>query len=261
MSLRTSGLGRRWPARAVTAGAAALLLLTGCGGGDPDAERTSGDAITQTEAAVLADVLHRNLEQGGATFEVSAPFAEGALLTMSGSIDFTTETGTVESTTTYPGEVQPDESRVLYFSRDRVLVGGIPGLADAMSAAGRDGVQYLRSDLSPATRLADNIAAMLLNLRADASDDPDNLIASGTTWVGTIRIDNVLTDTFRTGAATVSVGVEDKLLHQYATTPLNNDFEVTITLTGHGEQVVAFPPEEQVADTADYPQVAAQFGY
>ncbi|MBA3524129.1 MAG: hypothetical protein H0T85_06175 [Geodermatophilaceae bacterium] len=240
---------------------AVLVLLTGCVDQETAANRASGSAITTAEAQVLADVLYRNLEKGGATVDVSAPISEGALLTMTGTVDFATETGTVETTTTYAAGDQPDESRVLYFSRDRLLVGGIPGLTDAMAAAGRDGVQYLRTDLTPAGRFVDNIASMLLNLRAEAADDPDNLIASGTTWLGTIRIDNVLTNTFRTGTATVSVGIQDKLLHQYVATPGNSDFEVTMTLTGHGTQEVGFPPEEQIADASAYPEVAAQFGY
>lgn len=237
------------------------MLLAGCADEGSINDRAPGSAITATEAAVLADVLHRNLEKGGATVVVSAPFAEGALLMMTGVVDFAAETGTVETTVTYPAEDQPRESRVLYFSRDRIDVGGIPGLTDALAADGRAGVQYLRSDLDPASRLVDNILAMLLNLRADAADDPDNLIASGTTWLGATRIDNVLTTTFRTGVATVSVGAEDHLLHQYAAPPLNGDFDVTITLTTHGRQKVTFPPEEQVADAADYPDVATTFGY
>lgn len=238
----------------------AAILLTGCTDDNPNANRPPGDEITVTEAQVLSEVLHRNVQKGGADVKVTAQYAEEALLTMTGSVDFTTRTGTLDTVTTYTNG-QPEEVRTLYFTADRVLVGNLPGLTEAMAAGGREGVQYLRSDLDQAGRLVDNIIGMLTRLAADQPDDPDNLIAAGYRWQGAGRIDSVLTNTFSSGTATISIGVEDRLLHQFAAPPLNSTFPVRITLTNHGEREIDFPPEDQIADTSAYPQIAAQFGF
>lgn len=239
---------------------AAGLLVTGCGGNDPNADRSAGDEITADEAQVLADVLHRNVEKGGADVTVTAQYAEEALLTMTGSIDFTTKTGTLDTTTVFETG-QPEEVRTIYFSSDRLVIGNVPGLTDAMSAAGREGVQYLRSDLNQQGRLVDNIVGMLIRLTADEADDPDNLLAAGYTWEGAGRIDSVLTNTFSHGAASISIGVEDDLLYQFTAPPPDNTFPVQITLGNHSPHEIAFPPEEQIADAAAYPEIAAQFGF
>lgn len=246
--------------------AAALLVgalaLTGCVEDDPNINRAPGDAITAEEAEILADLLYRDSEQGGADVTITAPYDEEALLTLTGSIDFTTGEGTLDANTTYTSG-QPDEARTVYFTRDRILVGNLPDFTAAMAAAGRPDAQYLRIDLDAGVRLIDNIVGMLQRLATDAPDDPDNLIAAGYTWQGAGRIDNVLISTFSPGtsASTISVGVEDKLLHQFVAPAPGADFPVTITLSDHGERAIELPPEEQVADASAYPEVAAQFGF
>lgn len=239
---------------------AGALLVAGCGEDDPNAGRSPGDDITAAEAQVLADVLYRNVEEGGADVTATAQYAEEALLTMTGSVDFTTKTGTLDTTTVF-ATGQPDEVRTIYFSTDRLVIGNVPGLTDAMSAAGRTGVQYLRSDLNQQGRLVDNIVGMIIRLTADQADDPDNLLAAGYTWEGPGRIDSVDTNTFRNGTASISVGVEDELLYQFTAPPPDNTFPVQITLANHGPREIAFPPEEQIADASAYPEIAAQFGF
>lgn len=239
---------------------ATALLLTGCGQDDPNANRDPGDKITAAEAQVLAEVLYRNVEEGGADVTITAQYAEEALLTMSGSVDFATRSGTLDTVTTFSNG-QPEEVRTIYFTADRLVVGNLPGLTAAMATAGRDGVQYLRDDLDQQGRLVDNIVGMLVRLAADQADDPDNLIAAGYTWEGAGRIDSVLTNTFSHGQTSISVGVEDELMYQFTAPPQGNTFPVRITLRNHGPQEVAFPPEEQIADTTAYPEVAAQFGF
>lgn len=236
------------------------LLLTGCSDDNANANRAPGDKITVEEARVLADVLHRNVEEGGADVTVTAQYAEQALLTMTGSVDFTTRTGTLDAVTTFTTG-QPDDVRTIYFTADRITVGNVPGLTEALSEAGRDGVLYVRSDLDQLNRLVDNIVGMLVRLAAERADDPRNLIAAGYTWEGAGRIDSVLTSTFRSAGASISVGVEDKLLHQFVAPPPNQTFPVRITLTDHGPRAIEFPPEEQIADASAYPEIAAQFGY
>lgn len=237
------------------------LALSGCVSDDPNSNRAPGDAITTDEAQVLAEVLHQDFEKGGADVTVSAQYATTALLKLTGEVDFTTSEGTLDAVTTFT-DGQPTEERTVYFTADQIVIGNIPGFADAIKDAGRPQALYLRTDLDQTGRLIDNIIGMLQRLGAEAPDDPDNLIAAGYTWQGSGRIDNVLISTFSTGTGTATIRVgQDRLLHQFVSPPPGGDFPVTITLSNHGKRSIEFPPEEQIADATAYPDVATQFGF
>lgn len=240
----------------------AVVLLTGCVDDDAPANRPPGDDITAEEAQVLAEVLNRNFEAGGAEVTVNAPYAEDAVLQMTGTVDFNTSEGTLDAVTTY-STGQPEETRTVFFTADRILIGNLPGFAAAMSDAGRPEALYLRLDLDQSQRLIDNIIGMIQRLVAEAPDDPDNLIAAGYKWQSNGRIDNILVSTFTTGSGTgsISIGASDRLLHQFVSPPPGGDFPVTITLSGHGDKEIEFPPEAQIADASAYPDVAVQFGF
>lgn len=245
--------------RVLVALLAGVLAVSGCGGDDPVADRAPGDPITAEEAEALAGVLEANFDAGGADVVVVAPFAEDTTLTMNGSIDFADRTGTLDAVTEF-GDGRPDEIRTLYFTADDVITGNIPGLTDAIAEAGRSDVLYLRRDLDQASVLVDNLLGMLTRLSTETADDPEVLLASGYTWAGNTTIDGVLSSTFNTGTATVSIGAEDQLMRQYASAPGDSDFRVTITLSDHGPREIDFPPEEQIANASDYPEVAEQVG-
>ena len=251
-------LGPRLALAALTA----VLLLTGCVDDDPNASRPPGDEITTEEAQVLAEVLNRNYGAGGAEVTVSAPYSPDAVLELTGTVDFTTSEGTLDAVTSYSNG-QPEETRTVYFTADRILIGNLPGFATAMADAGRPEALYLRLDLDQSRRLIDNVIGMIQRLGAEVPDDPDNLIAAGYTWQGNGRIDNTLISTFTTGSGTgtISIGAQDRLLHQFVSPPPGGDFPVTITLSGHGTKDIEFPPEAQVADASAYPDVAVQFGF
>lgn len=242
------------PAAALLAG---VLAVSACSADDPVADRVPGDPISAAEAEVLAGVLAANREQGGADVVISTPLGAESTLTMSGVIDFTTLEGTLDAVTEFP-DGQPDEIRTVYFTAEDIITGNLPGLTEAIAAEGRADVLYLRRDLQPTTRLADNLIGMLTRLSAETADDPEVLLASDYTWSGSATIDGVLTSTFDTTAATISVGAEDELLHQYSGSAGGSDLTVTITLSEHGPREIEFPPEEQIANAADYPEVAAQ---
>lgn len=249
--------------RGVVAVLGATLLLTGCSENeDPTANRAPGDAISEEEAQVLADVLNRNFIRGGADVRITAPYSPEATLTLTGEIDFTTGEGTLDSLTVF-SDGQPDEVRTVFFTSDRILVGNLPGFAAAMGEAGRPDAVYLRTGLDGGGRLIDNIIGMLQRLAAPEPDDPDNLVAAGYTWQGGGRIDSTLISTFATGSGTarISIGAADHLLRQFVSPPPGGDFPVSINLTAHGTRSIDFPSEEQIADASAYPEVAAQFGF
>src|SRR3954469_10999146 len=176
---------RARPLRVVllTAVAALITVLTGCSGNDAG-QRVAGDPITSAEADVLSQVLYADRQQGGADFEVSAPFAEGAVLTLTGEIDFSRGIGRAQAVTHYTNG-QPEESRTLFFTETDLWQGDVPGLADALTAAGLPAAHYARRPIAttngsgPAS-LPDGLVQMAPRLPARSADDPRSF--KGYTW-------------------------------------------------------------------------------
>src|SRR3954470_22666788 len=95
-----------------------LSLLTGCSS-DSDLDRNPGDAVTAAEARALAELLHRNYTRGGADFVVTAPYADGVVLTLTGEGDFRGGVGRAQAVTTFP-DGRDDDRRTVFFSREDV---------------------------------------------------------------------------------------------------------------------------------------------
>ncbi|MBB3677374.1 hypothetical protein [Modestobacter versicolor] len=253
---------RPGPLRLVVLSAVAALVavLAGCSGDEPT-ERRPGDAVTSEEAAVLAEVLYNDLQEGGADFEVSAPFAEGALLTLTGEVDFSRSTGRAQAVTTY-SDGQPEETRTLFFTESELWQGDVPGLAEAVTAAGLPAAGYARrpiaaTDATGTASLLDVLVQMVTRLSARSADDPRSFEAY--TWGGTQSVNGQLASVFRSGTgAEVTVAADSRLLVQYATTL--QDFRVTITLDDHGQREITLPADTDAVDLAAHPEIAAALG-
>jgi len=249
-------------ARALVLALTAALgpVLAGCS--SDDGPRTVGDPVTRAEARVLADLLHRNFQEGGADFVATAPYGETAVLTLTGELDFRESVGQAEAVTSF-GDGRDDDVRTLYFTRDQVWVGEIPGMAETLPK----NAAYLRRPLSDGSEdagppLADVLVEVLLRLGSESADDPDAFLAAdGYTWQGQRSIDSRLASLFglREGR-TVAVGAADDLLLQYETPLADGDIEVTVTLSDHGRRRVQVPAEDETALVADHPEAAAALG-
>jgi hypothetical protein len=253
---------RPGPLRLVVLSAVAALVtvLAGCSG-DETAQRAPGDPVTSGEAQVLSQVLYADREQGGADFEVSAPFAEGALLTLTGEIDFARGIGRAQAVTTY-GDRQPEEDRTLFFTETDLWQGDVPGLAEALTAAGLPAATYARRPIATADaagtgRLLDVLVQMVGRLSARSADDPRSF--EGYTWTGSRSVNGQLASVFRSGTgAEIAVAADSDLLVQYVTTL--QDFPVTITLSDHGQREITLPADADTVDTAAHPEIAAALG-
>jgi hypothetical protein len=240
-----------------------LALVAGCGSGE--AERTIGDPVSETEAELLSGVLYRDFEAGGADVVVTAPYAEGAVLTLTGEVDFARGTGRVEGVTEYADD-RPDDTRTLFFTEQDLWFGEVPGLAEELAAAGLPEAGYVRRPLSTtdgagSASLLDVLVQMVLRLSARAEDDPRSFTQSGYTWQGSRSVNGELAAVFRTGSgATIAVGADSRLLLQYVTRLPAQDFDVTITLADHGEREIELPAEEETLDATAHPEVAAALG-
>jgi len=84
-------------------------LTAGCSAEEPP--RASGSPVTPAEARLLAGLLHRNAEEGGADFVVTAPYGRTTVLTLHGEIDFPDGTGHAQAVTTFVHVVCPPRAR------------------------------------------------------------------------------------------------------------------------------------------------------
>lgn len=244
--------------------ALAVAVLAGCSD-DSSAPRTPGDPVTEQEADTLAGLLHRNFTAGGADFTITAPYAEGTVLTLTGEVDFRQGNGRAQAVTTFAD--RPDDTRTLFFSSTDLWYGDVPGLTEAMAAAGRPDTTYLRRPLSTTkadgtASLVDVLVQLLPRLAQRADDDPRAILERGYTWQGQQSVDGQLAAVYRTGTgATVLVSAQDQMLLQYETRLPDQTFDVTITLGDHGSRTIDLPGDAETALAADYPQVAAELGF
>jgi hypothetical protein len=241
-----------------------LALVAGCSA-NTGADRAVGDPVTSDEGKVLAELLHRNFEQGGADFVLTAPFAEGTVLTLTGEVDFRRSLGRAKAVTTY-SDGRADVTRTIVFTPQDIWFGDVPGLAAALKAARAPAASWVRRPLTSAgagstPSLVDVLVQLVLNLSSRAGDDPRAFSQGGYTWQGQRSIDGRLAAVYRLkGGQTVAVDAQTKSLLQYATPLHGQNFEVTITLTQHGDRSVELPPANQTVDAAKYPQVAQELG-
>jgi hypothetical protein len=246
--------------RLAVAAGLAVTLTTGCT--DAAAERRAGDPVTQEEADALAALLERNRERGGADFVVTAPYGENAVLTLTGSVDFRNEVGRAQAVTSF-GDGHPEDTRTLFFTPEALWVGDVPGLTESLAAAGAPEAAYLRRPVTTGTEdgtplLVDAVTELLLNLSARSGDDPRAFLDGGYTWQGQRSIDSRLATLFGVpGGRTVAVAATDDLLTQFVTTLGDDALDVTITLSDHGMRRIDLPAEDETAETAAHPAVAA----
>jgi hypothetical protein len=231
--------------------ALAATLVAGCAA---DGERAPGDPVTQEEAAVLAELLHRNHQRGGADFVVTAPYRDDVLLTLTGEVDFRHATGRAEAVTSYTDD-RPDQTLSLVFTAEDVWFAGVPGLDGHL----RRPVVTDAGDGPP--RLLDVVVELLTNLTARTGDDPEAFLDGDHTWEGRRSIDGRLTAVFGLQEGrVVAVDATDDLLTQFVTSLGDADFDVTITLADHGRRRIELPAGTATAEAAELPELAAALG-
>lgn len=238
-------------------------LVAGCATSGVD--RQPGDPVTQADADVLAELLHRNSTRGGADFVVTAPYGEDVVLTLTGEVDFRNGTGTAQAVTTF-GDGRADDTRTIAFTDEDLWVGDLPGLAESLAAAGAPGATYLHRPLTAGDEgatppLVDAVVEVILNLSSRTADEPRSFVGAGYTWQGQRSIDSRLTALFGLpDGRTVAVAAADDLLTQFVTPLAGGEVEVTVTLSDHGSRTPALPDRAQTAEAADHADLATAFG-
>lgn len=238
-------------------------LVAGCANGGAD--RQPGDPVTRQDAATLAGLLHGDFVHSGADFVATAPYGDDTVLTLTGEVDFRHSIGRAQAVTTF-GDGRADDVRTVVFTDEELWTGDVPGLPDALAAAGVPGATFLHRALTAGEEdarppLIDAILEVLLNLSASTPDDPRSFVDAGYTWQGQRSIDSRLTSLFGVrGGRTVAVSASDHLLTQFATPLAGGAVDVTVTLSGHGPRALTTPDSAQTAEATEHADVAAAFG-
>ncbi|SDF99010.1 hypothetical protein SAMN05660662_4062 [Blastococcus aurantiacus] len=233
-----------------------LALAAGCAG--DGAQRQAGDPVTEADAALLAGLLQRNHEEGGADFVVTAPYGPEAVLTLTGEVDFRAGTGRAQAVTSTGGT---EDVRTVFFTREDLWIGDVPGAEAA-------GAVYLSRPIAVEGKrppLVDVLVTVLLGLAAEEADDPAAFLDAGYSWQGRRSIDGRPTELFGLpGGRAVAVSSTEDVLVQFAT-PLPagsgaDELEATTTLAEHGRRSLDLPDERRTAPVADHPELAAALG-
>ncbi|MEA2900381.1 MAG: hypothetical protein QOH36_268 [Actinomycetota bacterium] len=227
-------------------------VLVGCGGGsDRPAARSEPRAVTTREAGVLADVLHRNFQAGGAHFVATATI-DGAPVRLDGAVSWADHAG---SGFLSVGAVSPYEVR---WTADAVFR-ALPGLPERMAAQGRPAVRWVVFPADPQNTRLDVVIALLVGLAATTSDNPVNVQQqSDVQWLGADTVDTEGVDVFRKGRIELYVARSDSMLRRVLAQLAFTDDRLRVDVTGFGPQPFAIPPAEQIVDGRDIPEIYAE---
>jgi hypothetical protein len=164
------------------------------------------------------------------------------------------------------GDARPDDTRTIDFTDEDLWVSDVPGLPEAIAAAGLPGGAYVHRPLTGGEEgatppLLDALIQVLLNLSSSTADEPTSFLGAGYTWQGQRSIDSRLTSLFGfADGRTVAVAASDDLLTQYVTPLADGAIDVTVTLSDHTPRTLAMPAPEQTVKAVEHPDLAAAFG-
>ena len=248
--------------RLIISGLAVAALLVGCSsntttGAAPASSVAVGKPLTLAQAEVLASVLTKNFDAGGAVFTVAVPFSPQTTYGLSGFIDYTKGVGqAVLRITSNSGKDTADSS--LFWTKQEVLE-ELPGLPEAVAALGRPGVRYVSRALTTSSP-QDIVLGLLLGSASTQRENP-GLIQQGTTDGGSafLRTDalrGVAVDVFRFGKKTTYwVGHDDGYLMRLEANLAIAPGTTVIDFLEHKTVTVAGPKVSEVVLATDIPEV------
>jgi hypothetical protein len=260
--------------RAVIGCLAVLLTVSGCGSSKPkDASSTpsvpAGKPLTLAQAEVLAGVLTKNYDAGGAVFSVTVPYSPQTTYSLSGSIDYTKDTGGPQGTkgtkgvgqatlriTSNSGKDTADSA--LLWTKNEVIE-ELPGLTEAVAAKGRPGVKFISRPLTTSSP-QDVVLNLLLGTASEQRENPA-LIQQGTeqgdsAFLRTDTLRNTPVDVYRFGKRTTYwVGHDDGILMRLEATLAIAPGVTVIDFLEHKAVSIPGPTTAEVILASDIPDI------
>jgi hypothetical protein len=246
---------------AVTGCILVLLSVVSCGSSTPK-DPSSGPSIaegkplTLAQAEVLASVLTKNFDEGGAVFTVTVPYSPQTTYTLNGSIDYTK--GTAQSTLRITSEGNEPADSELLWTKQEVLE-QIPGLTEAVAALGRPGVTFVSRPLTTSSP-QDVVLNLLLGTASQQRENPA-LIQQGTdkgdsAFLRTDTLRNTPVDVYRFGKKTTYwVGHDDGVLMRFEATLAIAPGVTVIDFLEHKPISIPGPKASEVVFASEIPDV------
>jgi hypothetical protein len=214
---------------------AAIIAAVVFGDDEPSGPR----ALTDTEAALLSQVLVRDLEAEGADVRAVVEYGPDTQLVLDAAIDWVEHTGEGTLTTTIepsadpgPAGEQEEVTEVTDVRWNETTV--------ALRAAGGE---WTRRPADPSGVPLDQVIALLVATAGPERDNPLLVAQSGAQWIGEEEVDGVTVDVIDGGGRlTYWIGRDDGVLRRLEARIAGFDAPTIITFERHGPRDI--PPIE-----------------
>ncbi|MCB0966763.1 MAG: hypothetical protein KDB37_08000 [Ilumatobacter sp.] len=228
--------------------AALVLVAAACGGGQPEVELDPDErAVTDDEAARLAETLVTNRELGGADFSITARLPNGATATLDGEVDWADHAGRATVTTS---EGPAAVSEVVWTETD--VYERIPDLTDLAAQIGQD-VDWVSRAPDPDGRDIDAMIEVVLGLSAEEVDNAVLIQQEpGTAFLrdDTVDTEGVDVEVFRYGTGTI-LWLEAGGTTMWRFESLSNERPLVADLADHGPRTIEIPDAVPALDVAE----------
>jgi hypothetical protein len=247
-----------------------LLSVVGCGSSTPgdvssNSSVPAGKPLTLAQAEVLASVLTKNFDEGGALFTVAGRSNAQTGFTLNGSIDYTTGTndtkgtkGVAQATLRITSEGKEPADSELLWTKQEVLE-QIPGLTEAVAAKGVPDVKFVSRPLTTSSPL-DVVLNLLLGTASQQRENPA-LIQQGTdqgtsAFLRTDILRNTPVDVYRFGKKTTYwVGHDDGVLMRFEAILAIAPGVTVIDFLEHKPVSIPGPKANEVVFASEIPDV------
>ena len=230
-------------------------LLATCSGG-----RDSGPTpLTRQQASVMAELLYRNRESGGATFTLSTPLGpEGGTLTLSGEVDWVGHHGHAIVATSEP--IDDPLTEVWWtlenvFERRPSLDEDLIDLGVAMTAS------VIERPVDLERRRIDQLIALVVALAAEQPENAELILqAEGSAFLRVDELRGVDVEVLRYGDRSIYwVDPTSGRLLRFEGTDESRTFPIVVDLLETGERDIQPDPSLQVVVLDEVPgDVAAR---
>jgi len=231
---------------AAAAMAMSAAVAVSCASTDDAAAPTTTAArsrvITETEAAMLANLLVTNHDLGGADVEATVPFGSSSF-DLTGAIDWVNHVGRLTVTPTVEGATQPSFDVVF---NQTVVFEEVPGLAARLRAQARPAANWIARPLDVATSPLDIVLRLIDTAASTTRDNPVLIQSRQVQWLRAELLREQPTDVFRDQRTTYWVSRDDQRLQR-----LDAELEATsstaqIDFIDHGPRTIDTPAEADI---------------
>jgi hypothetical protein len=206
--------------------------------------------LNPDRAAVLAGLLKKNFDAGGATVYAVVPYGSAATFKISGNIDYVK--GTAAATLRSEVVGQPAVETKLFWTADLVAE-ELEGLTAAMEARGRPGVKYLARPLTK-NSAQDIVLQFIIKTASAQAENPQLLQQGDTGYLGPSKLGETAVDIYRFQKSQYFVNSADGELMRIAA-QLNIAQGTTIVdFVSHGSVTVSSPLRSEVIDSTEVPE-------